>query len=149
MTGTGGDGRGESGAGTGTAPGDEVRLTMPATPDLLRVARLAAAGLAGQMGLSVDEIEDVRIAVDELCFALVRGHGHDGTLTLTFRLGDDRLTIEGAGDFDPAAAAPAADLAAGPDLSELSALILGAVVDEHEITHDGVNPRFRLVKRRA
>ncbi len=139
---------GTAGDDAGMLTDDEVRLTMPASPDLLRVARLAAAGLAGFMGLSVDEIEDVKIAVDELCFALVRGQGPGGRLTLTFRIGPDQLVIEGVGTFDPATSTVPGH-SAGSDLSELSALILGAVVDEHEIVQDATTPRFRLVKRRG
>ena len=122
--------------------GEEVRLTMPATPQLLRVARLTAAGLAGRLGFSFDEIEDVKIAVDELCFALVGSKGRDGSLTLTYRLGDHELEIQGEGRF-----AGAGEGAPAP--SELSAQILAAVVDEHALTRDGDTMRFRLLKRRA
>ncbi|MBA2438406.1 MAG: anti-sigma B factor RsbW, partial [Acidimicrobiia bacterium] len=59
--------------------GEQVRLVMPATPELLRVARLTAAGLASRLGFSFDEVEDVKIAVDELCFALVGTKGREGT----------------------------------------------------------------------
>lgn len=120
--------------------GEEVRLTMPATPQLLRVARLTAAGLAGRLGFSFDEIEDVKIAVDELCFALVGSKGRTGTLTLTYRLADAQLEIAGEGVFGGASA---------PAPSELSSQILAAVVDDHELTRDGDTMRFRLVKRRA
>lgn len=122
--------------------GEEVRLTMPATPQLLRVARLTAAGLAGRLGFSFDEIEDVKIAVDELCFALVGSRGRDGTLTLTYRLGDHQLEIHGEGVFHGGQ-----DSAPAP--SELSAQILAAVVDDHELTRDGDTMRFRLLKRRV
>jgi hypothetical protein len=121
--------------------GEEVRLTMPATPQLLRVARLTAAGLAGRLGFSVDEIEDVKIAVDELCFALVGSKGRPGSLTLTYRLGNHALTIDGEGVFTSV-------VGESPAPSELSAQILAAVVDEHEFTRDGNIMRFRLVKRR-
>ena len=123
--------------------GEEVRLTMPATPQLLRVARLTAAGLASRLGFSFDEIEDVKIAVDELCFALVGSKGRPGTLTVVYRLHDRVLEIEGEGRFTANGTEPAA----AP--SDLSAQILAAVVDEHEITRDGDATRFRLVKRRA
>lgn len=123
--------------------GEEVRLTMPATPQLLRVARLTAAGLAGRLGFSVDEIEDVKIAVDELCFAVVGSKGRAGTLTLTYRLGNHELAIEGEGTFASDSPEPA------PAPSELSAQILAAVVDDHELSRDGDTTRFRLVKRRA
>jgi anti-sigma regulatory factor (Ser/Thr protein kinase) len=123
--------------------GEEVRLTMPATPQLLRVARLTAAGLAGRLGFSVDEIEDVKIAVDELCFALVGSKGRPGSLTLTYRLGDRELEIDGEGTFP----ADGVDHAFAP--SDLSAQILAAVVDDHDISRDGETMRFRLVKRRV
>ena len=114
---------------------------MPATPQLLRVARLTAAGLAGRLGFSFDEIEDVKIAVDELCFALVGSKGRSGSLTVTYRLGDHALEILGEGDF------PADKGEAAPAASELSSQILAAVVDEHELTRDGDTMRFRLSKR--
>jgi len=123
--------------------GEEVKLTMPATPQLLRVARLTAAGLAGRLGFSFDEIEDVKIAVDELCFALVGSRGRKGSLTLTYRLDGHQLEIAGEGVF-----ADGADESA-PAPSELSAQILAAVVDDHEITQEGDTMRFRLVKRRV
>lgn len=121
--------------------GDVVRLTMPATPQLLRVARLTAAGLASRLGFSFDEIEDVKIAVDELCFALVGSKGREGQLAVTYRLHDGALAIEGEGSF----AAPSTD----PAPSDLSAQILAAVVDEHELSRDGNVMRFTLLKRRA
>jgi hypothetical protein len=48
-----------------------VALTLPAEPEVLRVARLAASGLASIGGFDLDEIEDVRIGIDELCTAIV------------------------------------------------------------------------------
>src|SRR3954447_2162534 len=104
---------------------------MPASPQLLRVARLTAAALASRLGFSFDEIEDVKIAVDELCFALVGSKGRDGTLTITYRLGDHALQIDGAGVFNGDASEST------PAPSDLSAQILAAVVDEHEISRDG------------
>jgi anti-sigma regulatory factor (Ser/Thr protein kinase) len=123
--------------------GEEVRLTMPATPQLLRVARLTAAALASRLGFSFDEIEDVKIAVDELCFAVVGSKGRDGNLTIIYRLSDHHLEITGAGVFD------GDDREQAPAPSELSAQILAAVVDEHDLSRDGDTMRFRLVKRRA
>ena len=121
--------------------GEEVKLTMPAMPQLLRVARLTAAGLAGRLGFNFDEIEDVKIAVDELCFALVGTKGRDGDLTVTYRLLPDALEIEGSGAFG--AGSP------NPVPNELSAQILDAVVDEHELTRTGDVLHFRLRKQRG
>jgi len=120
--------------------GDEVRLSMPASPHLLRVARLTAAGLAGRLGFSFDEIEDVKIAVDELCFAVVGSKGRPGTLTLRYVLHADSLTIEGSGPGDGTP---------GPEPTEFSSQILNAVVDEHALSQEGDELRFRLLKRRG
>ena len=120
---------------------EEVRLTMPATPEYLRVARLTAAGLAGRMGFSYDEVEDLRIAVDELCFLLVGTKGRDGTLELVYELLPDAITIQGTGRFETGTSAIA------PSVSDLSQQILAAVVDEHDV--DGAGQRFRLTKRRT
>ncbi|MBA2438562.1 MAG: anti-sigma regulatory factor [Acidimicrobiia bacterium] len=121
--------------------GEQVRLVMPAAPELLRVARLTAAGLASRLGFSFDEVEDVKIAVDELCFALVGTKGMEGTLTLVYQLQADSLVIEGTGDF------PGQDVRA--TTGELSTLILSAVVDSHEVTDGDGTVRFKLTKRRS
>ena len=121
--------------------GEQVRLVMPATPELLRVARLTAAGLASRLGFSFDEVEDVKIAVDELCFALVGTKGREGTLSLVYQLQADSLVIEGTGDF------PGQEVHAAT--GELSRLILSAVVDHHEVVDSDGSVRFKLTKRRS
>jgi serine/threonine-protein kinase RsbW len=119
----------------------EVELDIPASPELLRVARLTAASLAGRLQFSYEEIEDVKIAVDELCFALVGTKGRPGRLTLRYQLDDESLTILGTGAFE----GPVAD----PVPSDLSRQILSAVVDGYDLDRDGDTLRFRLVKRRS
>lgn len=119
----------------------EVELDIPASPELLRVARLTAASLAGRLQFSYEEIEDVKIAVDELCFALVGTKGRPGRLTLRYQLEDTSLTIVGRGTFDE----PVAD----PVPSDLSRQILSAVVDGYELGREGDALHFRLVKRRS
>jgi serine/threonine-protein kinase RsbW len=120
---------------------DEVRLIVPATPEFLRLARITAAGLASRLGFTLDQVEDLRLAIDELCFGLTGPHGRDGVVRLSYIVRDDALEVRGEGQFE-AAAAPTAAL-------ELSELILNALVDEHELSTNNGRPRFRLIKRRA
>jgi serine/threonine-protein kinase RsbW len=115
---------------------------MPASPDLLRVARLTAAGLANRVGFNVDEVEDVKIALDELCFSLLGDGAGTGTLDLRFELEPGALVIEGAG---PADGTHDRD----EETQEFAALLLAALVDEHEISRDGEELRFRLVKHQT
>jgi serine/threonine-protein kinase RsbW len=74
-----------------------VRLTLPARPEFVRLARLVIAGLAGRHGFSYEDVEDLRIAVDELCFLVVGQVGHDGEIALSFTMKDDSLEVEGQG----------------------------------------------------
>jgi serine/threonine-protein kinase RsbW len=117
----------------------EVRLALPASPEFLRLARLTVAGVASRMGFSYDEVEDLRIAIDELCFALVGTTGREGTIELRYSVRADDLVVEGLGTF----ASPI-----GPVLSPLSRQILSAVVDEHDVAAGDSGPTFRLRKRR-
>jgi len=114
-----------------------VSLTVPARPEYLRLVRLAAADSGTRADLSIEDVEDLRIAVDELTYALVGDEPADELLTLTYNASPGLVEIEGS---IPAAGRPV-------DVDEVSKSIIGAVVDEHEIVDDGVTRRFRLTKR--
>lgn len=116
----------------------EVRLVIPGAPEYLRLARLAAADAGSRAELTYDEIEDLRIGVDELCHSVMRPDGV-GVVTLVFRLLDDGIEVEGEG--------PALDGSSEAKPSELSRTIVAAVVDDHELERDGDSLRFRLSKR--
>jgi serine/threonine-protein kinase RsbW len=126
--------------------GGDVRLVVPAAPEYLRLVRLTAAGLASRLGFTFDEVEDLRIAVDELCFHLlgdVDGNGEDPsdgsrTMDLTYSAAADSITITGRTGASRAV----------PEPSELSEQILDALVDEHEVGSDGDMVTFRLKKQR-
>jgi serine/threonine-protein kinase RsbW len=116
----------------------EVRLVVPAAPEYLRLVRLTAAGLATRVGFTFDEVEDLRIAVDELCFLFVAEPDMGRDIELLYLAGPDSITIEGhsrlSGDM--------------PEPNDLSQQILDALVDEHALSEENGGARFRLVKRR-
>ncbi|MGH2686700.1 MAG: hypothetical protein ACRDJP_14645 [Actinomycetota bacterium] len=122
----------------------EVRLAVPAAPQFVRLIRLAAADIATRAGFSLDEIDDLRMAVDELCFALTGLEGRDGELAVTFWLSGDEVVVEGVGRF----AVPAGFTDANPHIS-IRSQILTSVLDEHQIDPAGTPPCFRGRKRRA
>jgi serine/threonine-protein kinase RsbW len=114
-----------------------VSLTVPARPEYLRLVRLAAADTGTRAGLSIEDVEDLRIAVDELTYALLGDEAADDSLTLRYAASAGLVEIEGS---IPTPGRPV-------DVGDLSKSIIGAVVDEHEIVDDGVTRRFRLIKR--
>jgi serine/threonine-protein kinase RsbW len=118
---------------------DEVRLQVPASPEFLRLARVTAAGLAGRLEFTYDEVEDLRLAIDEACFGLTGPSARPGAVHLLYVLDGDTLVVEGRGLF--------ADDVAPVGLTELSEVILGALVDEFDLGAGPDGPYFRMVKR--
>jgi len=71
---------------------DAVQIRLPADSAYLSVLRTATAGLAARLDFTLDEIEDLRIAVDEAC-AMLLPHAIDSAqLTCRFHL--DPATLE-------------------------------------------------------
>jgi len=72
---------------------DRVRVCLPAEGAYLSVLRTATAGLAARLDFTLDEIEDLRIAVDEAC-AMLLAQAIPGTnLECAFDLGADEMAI--------------------------------------------------------
>ena len=74
-------------------PKDVVEVRLPAASAYLSVLRTATAGLAARLDFTLDEIEDLRIAVDEACAMLLPKAVAGTSLTCTFELERDSLRI--------------------------------------------------------
>ena len=72
----------------------QVTLVIPASPDFLRLARLASTDAGSRAGFDYEEIDDLRMAVSELCH-LVIGEGSGGSVTLRFEIGPDDVSVDG------------------------------------------------------
>jgi serine/threonine-protein kinase RsbW len=119
-----------------------ITLEVPARPEYVHLVRLNASGLASRQGFSYEEVEDIRLAIDELCFTLIGPQGRHGTVRVTYREDGDGLEVDGVGMFDD------------PDppdggLSGYSQQILAALVDDYSVDADDGSHSFRLRKRPA
>ena len=76
-----------------TAAEDIVVLSVPADGAYLSVLRTATAGLAARLHFTLDEIEDLRIAVDEACAMLVTDAVEGTELTCRFHVGEASLSV--------------------------------------------------------
>ncbi len=86
----------DAGAATAAraAHGDDVvELRLPADGAYLSVLRTATAGLAARLDFTLDEIEDLRIAVDEACALLLPDARPDAHLSCVFELAPDSLAV--------------------------------------------------------
>lgn len=120
---------------------ETVSITIPASPAYIGVVRLVAAGLASRLGFTIDEIEDLKIAVDELSAYLTGAQGREGHLEISFSVGESRIEITGVGHLSPGQKVRT-------DLTEFSQMILSTVADEASLQQPDGTPTFNLVKTR-
>ena len=80
----------------------DAELRLPADSAYLAVLRTATAGLAARINFTIDDIEDLRIAVDEACAILLPQAMPASELQCRFWLGDATMTVAvGATCTDP------------------------------------------------
>jgi anti-sigma regulatory factor (Ser/Thr protein kinase) len=115
---------------------DHVELTLPARPDMLVLARMTVGAVGARAEMAVDDIEDLRLAIDELCLAAVGDHP-GGRLELRYDWDDDGIEVsciyrpsESDGPMLRTEIEDAGEIP-GQLPSDLSERILDALVDEH------------------
>ena len=80
-------------AAQGAVPSDLVTIKLPAAGAYLSVLRTATAGLAARLDFTLDEIEDLRIAVDEACAMLLTQAVPGADLECQFALEADSMRV--------------------------------------------------------
>lgn len=85
--------------------GDVVEVRIPADVVYVSTLRLTTASLAARCDLTIDDIEDLRLAVDEACALLLPHAEPDTMLEARFVLASGRLEVEARvrtdGDSEP------------------------------------------------
>ncbi|MBT8250793.1 MAG: hypothetical protein KJN81_11065 [Acidimicrobiia bacterium] len=110
-------------------PGSAIHLTISSDPAALSVVRAVAARSASMADLTLDEIDDVCIAIDEAALQLI-GAGAD-TVRISIDASTGRLTAK------LSAVGTIGDAPETPD-AEVGRLILSALVDELVFGADSV-----------
>ena len=116
---------------------DFVELSVPADARHLRMARLAASGYGADLGFSLDEIEELRLAVGEACALLVDHAPGESRLVLRYGAEAAVLIIEGRcpqGTDAPMVVDPVANA------------VMMNTVDNFEVGDDERHNTFRLTK---
>jgi len=107
-----------------------IRLSVPALPSYARSVRMMAANLAVLCSMSVDEVEDARMAAEE-AFVCACATG-PSTCDMTFWISERSLRMA----FSLGGTMPTEDEAIAEQVS-LAELLLSAVSDSYEIAEDG------------
>jgi serine/threonine-protein kinase RsbW len=117
---------------------DIVRLSVPTALEYVRIVRLTGSGVASRLGFDIEEIENLRVALDELA-SMAIDVAVRGELEITFFTTETELRITGR-----------APVAAGTDVGveELTGQILKAVIDDYEISTNDGYVSFSCVTRR-
>ena len=104
-----------------------ITLGFPARPEPVRLARLVGAAVAGSVDVSLDDIEDLRIAVGEACTMLV-GHA-----TPSARV---EITIEPRAEAIDFSAQLRGGLRPDPQVDDLAQLVLRSLADDVDFRLD-------------
>ena len=110
-----------------TAP---VELALPAHRNMMLVLRLTTAGVVARAGLTVDRMDDVKLAVEEACSCLIGKSDAPDRLRLRFSESDGALRISVRGEGGSLAPI-------GEDEREVVRCILESLVDGAELRMDG------------
>ncbi len=106
---------------------DHFEVIVPLRTRYASTVRMIAASLGAEAGFTVDEIDDVRLALDEV-FSLLAEHHVGDRVRATFRLDGSQLIVRLTRESGPVDVEP----------DELAANILRSVVDRYEFASDGV-----------
>jgi len=124
-----------------------VDVTIPAHPAAMVLARLQVAGVGRLLDLDVDEIADLRLAIEELCLTVLAASNDRDRLAV--RIEWDDAAIAARCELLPSRPGRAGlEEVTDRATSELAGQILDALVEEHGTeTEDGV-PRAWFRKKR-
>ena len=133
-------------AGNDVAPNDvvgddAVDIRVPARGVYVATLRLAATSLAARCDLTVDDIDDLGLAVDEAC-ALLLPHAEPKTmLSAHFTLESGSLAVT------TSVSSPDASTAS-PDRNGFAWSVLSALASEVTVSGDGDDLSITVTKRR-
>ena len=81
----------------------KIELTVPADRRMMIVIRLTTSGVVARAGLTLDAVEDLKMAVEEACVCLIR-HSNCAFVRLSYCIGDGEVSVsvrgEGCGATD-------------------------------------------------
>lgn len=55
---------------------ETIKMEISANPDFVSIIRLTTSGIANKIGFSIDDIEDMKVAVSEACTNAIK-HSDD------------------------------------------------------------------------
>ncbi len=115
-----------------------VRLEIPARAEWVAVARLAVSAIASRQHFSVDDIEDIKLAVAESCTNAIQHGASDGTIEIVCEVsaGGIAITVRDRGQGPPLGTVEAERIGELGRTEELGVFLIRALMDSVEYTSD-------------
>jgi hypothetical protein len=129
---------------------NRVELSLAADAQMLFLARMTAAAVAARADFDYEQVEDLRLAIDELCIGLMGARGGTGRISLQFHWDESELDVVGClfPEGSPSSNGQHRPEATSEASHELSERILDALVDGHGgDTTDGVQRAWLRMRR--
>ncbi|MCR8745910.1 ATP-binding protein [Romboutsia lituseburensis] len=72
---------------------ETIKMEINSNPEYVGIIRLTTSGIANKIGFSIDDIEDIKVAVSEACTNAIK-HSNDDIFFITYTMLENGLTID-------------------------------------------------------
>jgi serine/threonine-protein kinase RsbW len=113
--------------------GGQVELRIPSRAEWVGVARLAIAGIASRLQFSIEDIEDLKLAVAEACTNCIQHASGSESIAISCKIEKDKLvmTVEDSGvGASPGSLAPRH--LGEPQVGGLGVFLIRSLMDDVE-----------------
>lgn len=109
---------------------DIIELKIPSKPDYISVVRLTSSAICCNMGLSIDDIEDIKVSIAEAC---INALNKSKELIIKFKIEEDKLVMK-VNNVSPC---KDSEIDLNKEI-ELGILIIKSLMDEVNFDEEGV-----------
>lgn len=126
---------------------DEILLKVPASGKYLNLMRLVVAGVGNNNKFTIEQIEDMKIAVTEASYELMRNmQDVDGSILILFKTDSGKLCFEVSCEYCEPEEAPKKSPKTKEDEKDISIFLMKSLMDEFELKLDAPGKRIFLAK---
>lgn len=111
---------------------DIIKLNIPRKASYISLIRLIASGIAYNLALNIDEIEDIKVSIGEACINSLN-FSEDDEIFLIFQIEEDKLSIKVSGVKENIP-----DILDEKKERELGLLIIKSLMDEVNFNDNGI-----------
>jgi serine/threonine-protein kinase RsbW len=125
---------------TQTPSAGQVVLRIPSRAEWVGVARLAVAGIASRLQFTIEDIEDLKLAVAEACTNCIQHATGSESVSIECRIFPDKIvvTVEDTGKGATASNLAPKRLGGEPKVGGLGVFLIRSLMDdvEYELSPD-------------